>query len=117
MMHMAASNTVLQTIVDDDKRGRVMSLYTMAFLGMAPVGGLLSGLLAGVVGIPNTLRISAAVCALGSLAFASQLGRLRALVRPVYRKLGILPGLESGVYPAIPQPPLPESDSVGEPAA
>jgi MFS family permease len=102
MLNMAASNTVLQTIVDEDKRGRVMSLYTLAFLGVTPVGGLLAGLLANAAGIPFTLRVGAALCAAGGLAFATQLGRLRQLVRPLYVRLGILPDLgSSGVHPAV----------------
>jgi MFS family permease len=99
MMNMAASNTLLQTIVDEDKRGRVMSLYTLAFLGVMPVGGLFAGLLANAIGTPHTLQIGAAFCAVGSLIFLTQLKRLRQLVRPIYVRLGILPDLgSSGVY-------------------
>src|SRR5262249_36248190 len=57
MVQLAASNTILQTIVDEDKRGRVMSFYNMAFLGMAPFGSLLAGLLAGWVGAPATVLL------------------------------------------------------------
>ena len=62
MQQMAASNTILQTIVEEDKRGRVMSFYAMAFLGMAPFGSLLAGVLAARVGAPLTLAIGGAVC-------------------------------------------------------
>ena len=55
MEQMAASNTILQTIVDDDKRGRVMSFYSMAFMGMAPFGSLLAGTAATRIGAPNDL--------------------------------------------------------------
>ena len=98
MLHMAASNTLIQTIVDEDKRGRVMSLYTMAFLGVAPLGSLLGGTLADRIGAPATVRISGAVCMVAAFAFAWQLPRLRKLVRPVYEQAGILP-------PLVPPPP------------
>ncbi|HEX5269076.1 MAG TPA: MFS transporter, partial [Gemmataceae bacterium] len=78
MVQMASSNTVLQTIVEEDKRGRVMSLYTMAFLGTAPLGSLLAGWLADVIGPPKMVRLGGACCVLGSALFATQLPRLRA---------------------------------------
>jgi MFS family permease len=91
IIQIAASNTFLQTIVDDDKRGRVMSIYTMAFLGMIPFGNLLGGALADRIGAPNTLIIAGIACILGSVVFAQQLPNLRRLVRPLYTKLGITP--------------------------
>jgi MFS-type transporter involved in bile tolerance (Atg22 family) len=94
---MAASNTVLQTIVDEDKRGRVMSLYTMAFLGTAPLGSLLVGWLADATGPQKTVRVGGACCVLGSLLFTFQLPRLREMVRPIYRRMGILPEIASGI--------------------
>jgi MFS family permease len=97
MAQMASSNTVLQTIVDEDKRGRVMSLYTMAFLGTAPLGSLLAGWLADVINPQNTVRFGGACCVLGSLLFATQLERLRELVRPIYRRMGILPEIAAGI--------------------
>ena len=99
MLHMASSNTVLQTIVDEDKRGRVMSLYTMAFMGAAPLGSLLGGALAEHFGVAVTFRAAAAVCLIGAVAFARGLPRLRAQVRPLYVRLGILPELD-GRLPA-----------------
>jgi MFS family permease len=90
MVHMAASNTILQTIVDEDKRGRVMSLYSMAFLGAMPLGSLLAGTLASLIGAPGTIGLGGLVSVLGSLVFATQLSRLRALVRPIYERLGII---------------------------
>ncbi len=95
MFEMAASNTLIQTIVDEDKRGRVMSLYSMAFLGVGPVGSLLGGLLADRIGAPVTVRIAGAACTLTALVFAAQLPRLREHVRPIYRKAGILPGIDA----------------------
>jgi MFS family permease len=97
MAQMASSNTVLQTIVDEDKRGRVMSLYTMAFLGTAPLGSLLAGWLADRVGPQETVRLGGACCVLGSLLFLTQLQRLREMVRPIYRRMGILPEIAAGI--------------------
>jgi MFS family permease len=91
MQQMAPSNTILQTIVDDEKRGRVMSFYSMAFLGMAPFGSLLAGNLAAKIGAPQTLMVNGAVCLVGSLWFARRLPAIRLVVRPIYVKMGILP--------------------------
>jgi MFS family permease len=90
MVQMASSNTFLQTIVDDDKRGRVMSFYAMAFMGMAPFGSLLAGGLASLVGAPNTLLIGGALCILGSFMFSKKLPVIEEMVRPIYNKLGVI---------------------------
>ncbi len=100
MQQMAASNTILQTIVDDEKRGRVMAYYAMAFQGMAPFGSLLGGAIAGRIGAPDTLVIGGAICIVGSVWFARQLPTIRTFVRPIYRQLGILPELAMGVQQA-----------------
>jgi MFS family permease len=100
MVQLAASNTILQTIVDEDKRGRVMSFYSMAFLGMAPFGSLVAGLLAAWVGPPTTVLLSGVGCMAGGLLFAWQLPRLRILVRPIYARLGVLPEVASGIQTA-----------------
>jgi MFS family permease len=73
MVQMASSNTVLQTVVDDDKRGRVMAFYTMAWAGTAPTGSLLAGSLAGSIGAPRTLLMGGLCCILGSVLFARKL--------------------------------------------
>jgi MFS family permease len=91
MQQMAASNTVLQTIVDDDKRGRVMSFYSMAFMGMAPIGSLIAGIAATHIGAPHTLMIGGVFCILGAGWFAFHLPIIRASIRPIYIRLGILP--------------------------
>jgi MFS family permease len=91
MLHMAASNTLIQTIVEDDKRGRVMSLYSVAFLGVAPIGSLLGGILAARIGASATVRISGGICILAAALFGRQLPHLRTLVRPIYETAGILP--------------------------
>ncbi len=90
MVHMASSNTILQTMVDDDKRGRVMSLFAMAFMGMAPFGSLAGGSLAGMIGASTTLIIGGATCLLGSFLFMKKLPSLRKMGRPIYIKKGIL---------------------------
>lgn len=108
MRQLAASNTVLQTIVEPDKRGRVMSFYSVAFLGIAPFGSLLAGALASRVGAPLTLISGGVLCVAGSLWFARKLPLLRELIRPIYAELGILPvevaaGLQSAT--ALQTPP------------
>jgi MFS family permease len=90
IIQIAGSNTVLQTIVDEDKRGRVMSLYTMSFLGIIPFGNLVGGALAEKIGAPYTLIIDGIVCILGSIYFAKQLPALRKLVLVIYEQKGIL---------------------------
>ena len=91
MVQMASSNTLIQTIVDDDKRGRVMSLYTMSFMGMGPFGALLAGWLASLFGAPMALVLGGAGCMLMAGIFASQLPRLRRGLHPVYVRLQIIP--------------------------
>ena len=97
MMETAASNTILQTIVDDDKRGRVMSFYAMAFLGAAPVGSLLAGSLASHLGVAHVMQLAGALCLAGSTVFAWRLSVLRKIVRPIYQRIGILPDVTSGI--------------------
>ena len=97
MIEMAASNTLLQTIVAEDKRGRVMSFYTLAFLGMAPLGSLLTGVLAAWLGLAITLLINGLVCLAGAAFFALSLPRLRVLVQPLYARLNLLPPLTTGI--------------------
>jgi MFS family permease len=90
MTQMAASNTILQTILTDERRGRVMGYFTMAFIGMMPFGSLLAGGLANRIGAPMTVLISGALCTVGAIWFALQLKDLRQMIRPIYMKLGIL---------------------------
>jgi MFS family permease len=100
MRHMASSNTILQTIVDEDKRGRVMAYYSMAFQGLAPFGSLAAGAAAGRIGAPATIVCGGALCIGGAVWFATSLPRIRREIRPIYRELGILPKAA---------PPLPET--------
>jgi MFS family permease len=90
MLQMASSNTILQTVTDDDKRGRVMSFYTMAFMGTAPFGSLLLGVLAKMLGSPVAIAIAGISCIIGSILFALKLPEIKSKIRPVYIKLGIL---------------------------
>jgi MFS family permease len=91
MMQMAATNTVLQTLVDDRLRGRVMAFYTMAFFGTAPIGSLLAGVAADRIGSRWTIAIGGAACILNGVWLAARLPRLRAIVHPIYVERGILP--------------------------
>jgi len=91
MQGMAASNTIIQTLVPEDKRGRVMSYYTMAFMGMAPFGSLLAGTMAHAVGAPLTVIANGLAVLLGAAWFTSRLPTLRRVIRPIYRQMGILP--------------------------
>jgi MFS family permease len=90
----AGTNTVLQSVVDDDRRGRVVSIYVMAFLGIMPLGNLATGWLARHAGAAAALTIAGGVCAAGSLAFLFAYPRIRAGLLPVYRELGIIPAGE-----------------------
>jgi MFS family permease len=94
MLVMASSNTVIQTVIDDSKRGRVMSFYSMAFMGTAPFGSLIAGGLAKVIGTPMTLAVGGVACVFGAMLYMRKLPELQNTIRPVYKKLGIL-GKES----------------------
>jgi len=94
MQGMAASNTVIQTIVTDDKRGRVMSYYTMAFMGMAPFGSLLAGSMAHKWGAPWTVILNGSMVLMGAAWFWTRRPALRNQIRPIYREMGIIPAEE-----------------------
>ena len=91
ILSFGASNMVLQTLVDDDKRGRVMSLYGMALIGMAPIGSLLSGFLAGKIGPEGTFVWGGLGCIIAAFVYWRDLPRFRKHVRPVYAQKGIFP--------------------------
>jgi MFS family permease len=100
MLHTAASNTIIQTITDDDKRGRVMSFYMMAIMGTAPFGSLMAGYLAKTIGTPQTILVGGIICVLGALIFLRKLPDLKSIVRPVYEKMGIIPEVATGIQTA-----------------
>ena len=100
MVAMAASNTILQTIVTEEKRGRVMSLYTMAFMGMAPFGSLFAGAMGSWVGAQLTVQIAGVSCVLAGTVFLARISAMREHVYPIYRALGILPEVASGLEAA-----------------
>ena len=97
MQGVTTSNTILQTLVDEKMRGRVMSYYTMAFVGMAPFGSLLAGALAHAIGAPHTVIVSGVACILGGAWFWTRLGGIRREMRPIYERLGIVPQKPSAV--------------------
>jgi MFS family permease len=87
---LAATNTVVQTVVPEALRGRVMSFYTVAFLGTSPIGSLFAGLAAERIGAPATIAIGGAACLIGGAWFYTTLPRLRQLIRPIYAERGLL---------------------------
>ena len=91
MQCAAASNTIIQSLVTEDKRARVMSYYTMAFFGSAPFGSLFAGALAHRIGAPHTVIVTGAFCIAGSIWFTFQLPKIRAVMRPIYQQMGLLP--------------------------
>lgn len=91
MQCAAASNTIIQSLVTEDKRARVMSYYTMAFFGGSPFGSLLAGVLAHRIGAPHTVMITGAFCIAGSLWFTVERPKIRVFMRPIYREMGLLP--------------------------
>jgi len=90
MLALAGTNTIVQTIVEEHLRGRVMAFYAMAFLGTAPLGSLLAGVLASRIGVPLTIQLGGVACVIGGIVFAARLPRLRELVRPIYVRQGII---------------------------
>jgi MFS family permease len=85
----ASSNTVIQTLVDDDKRGRVMALHSVAFTGMAPLGSLLAGVVASHIGVARTMTASGLCVLAATLAFSAKMGEITAHAAPVYGRLGM----------------------------
>ncbi len=90
MVQIGGGNIILQTIVDEDKRGRVMSFFAVSIMGMAPFGSLLAGWLAKRIGVSLTVTLGGLFCVLGSLVFATQYNRIRRAIRPVYARMGII---------------------------
>jgi MFS family permease len=95
LIQMASSNTLIQTMVPDELRGRVMAVYSMMFMGMAPFGALLAGAIAHRVGAPLTVAIGGTVCIAGSMVFGAKWPALR----PEARQLIVAQGMRSGEPP------------------
>ncbi len=91
MQTAAASNTIIQSLVPEDKRARAMSFYTMAFFGAAPLGSLLAGTLAHRIGAPHTVILAGALSLAAALWFSFALPKIRAIMRPIYQQMGLLP--------------------------
>jgi MFS family permease len=106
MQGAAACNTIIQSLVPEDKRARVMSYYTMAFFGAAPFGSLLAGVLAHRIGAPLTVILSGSFCVAGSLWFAFELPKVNAVMRPIYREMGLLPERDIDPMSDNPEPAL-----------
>ena len=100
MQQMASTNTILQTVVQEEMRGRAMSFYTMSFVGMAPWGSLLAGVLASRLGAPHAVLVMGTCCLLGAAWFLRKLPEVQAAIRPVYQQLGIIPEVRAGVQAA-----------------
>ena len=107
MVQMASSNSILQTIVDDDKRGRVMSFYVMCVMGTTPIGSLLAGVVANRLGAPQTLLIGGICCLAGAVLFMRKLPALRESIHPIYVEKGIISKVAFGLQAAThwPKPP------------
>jgi MFS family permease len=100
MLHIASTNTMLQTLSDESKRGRVMSFYSMAFRGMSPFGSLLAGGLGSSISAPAAIFLSGSVCLVSAGLYFMKLPVIRNIVRPIYESMGILPQIAEGVEQA-----------------
>jgi predicted MFS family arabinose efflux permease len=94
MQGLTVSNTIIQTLVLEDKRGRVMSYYMAAFVATAPFGSLLAGELAQWIGAPRTVMLTGTFCIAGAAWFWTQLRAIRKETRPIYIQLGLVPASE-----------------------
>jgi len=106
MQSASVSNTIIQSLVPEDKRARVMSYYTMAFFGAAPFGSLLTGALAHRIGAPHTVVLTGAFCAAGALWFTFELPKVRAVIRPLYQQMGLLPARDIDLISGVQEPTL-----------
>jgi MFS family permease len=91
MQTASASNTIIQSLVPENKRARVLSYYAMAFFGASPFGSLFAAALADRIGAPHTVIVTGTFCIAGSLWFTSELPKIRKTIWPIYQKLGLLP--------------------------
>jgi MFS family permease len=86
---MASSNTVIQTLVDDDKRGRVMAIYSVAFMGMAPFGSLLAGWTAHRIGVQHTMTLNGLFVLAAAVVFSTRMKIITAHAAPAYSRMGL----------------------------
>jgi MFS family permease len=100
MQAAAVSNTIIQSLVTEDKRARVMGYYTMAFFGAAPFGSLLAGMLAHRIGAPHTVMVTGAFCVAGALWFTLDLPKVNAGIQPIYQEMGLLPAPDLDLVPS-----------------
>jgi MFS family permease len=106
MQGAAVSNTIIQSLVPEDKRARVMSYYTIAFFGAAPFGSLLAGRLAHRIGAPHTVMVTGAFCVAGSLWFTLEVPKIRAIMQPIYQEMSLVPARDIDLIPDEPEPPI-----------
>lgn len=99
MLQAASANTILQTVVDEKLRGRVMAFYSVAILGTQPIGSLVAGLLADRIGTQKTIFIGALFCLAGAAWFAMRRTKLAEFIRPIYVERGILTWNEGTIEP------------------
>lgn len=92
MQVFTASNTIIQTLVAEDKRSRVMSYYALAFFGTAPFGSLMAGALARHIGAPHTVIFTGACSVVGAIWFSFELPKVNAVIQPIYEKMGLIVG-------------------------
>jgi len=95
------SNTIIQSIVSEDKRARVMSYYTMAFFGSAPFGSLLAGALAEKIGASYTVAISGALCLAAAVWFSFKMPEILRIIQPIYQTAGLLPPSKCDKQPSL----------------
>ena len=98
----SASNTIIQSLVKEGMRARVMGYYTMAFVGSAPFGSLLAGVLAARIGAAHTVMFTGACCIAGSVWFTLEIPKIKAEMRPIYEQMGLLPMQQEATLVAIP---------------
>ena len=104
MQCLSAGNTIIQTLVPEDKRARVMAYYVMAIFGTTPFGSLLIGALAERIGGPKTIILAGACCAAGGAWFTFELPKVRVVMRPIYEEMGLLPSFAIGAGTPSPAP-------------
>jgi MFS family permease len=104
IQNASVSNTIIQSLVPEDKRARVMGFYTMAFFGSAPFGSLMAGTLAEHFGAPRTVMLTGALCIAGAIWFTLEMPKVRAVMRPIYRQMGVLPARDIDLISHEPEP-------------